>query len=141
MKGIVKQLSIFVNNEPGALAHMTKQLLNCNVNIKAFNIAESEGFGVLRAIVENPEENAKKLKKLGVVVKLTDVLVISLSEDPGSLHEVVDKIAESKTNIEYAYAHRSNGKAVLFIKAENPGEMLEFAKRVGLPLVDDEEIE
>ena len=51
----ITQLSIFISNEPGSLAGMTKALKECGVNIKAFIIAESSGFGVFRAIVDDPE--------------------------------------------------------------------------------------
>ena len=51
----ITQLSIFISNEPGSLAAMTKALKECSVNIKAFNIAESSGFGVFRAIVDDPD--------------------------------------------------------------------------------------
>ena len=52
---IIKQLSIFINNEPGRLAQIAAALKECEINMKAFNIAESSGFGVLRAIVDDPD--------------------------------------------------------------------------------------
>ena len=55
MNDMITQLSIFVNNEPGSLANMAKVLKECNVSLKAFNISESSGFGVVSAIVYNPD--------------------------------------------------------------------------------------
>ena len=52
---IITQLSIFVNNEPGRLAAIAGILKECSINLKAFNLAESTEFGILRAIVDEPE--------------------------------------------------------------------------------------
>ena len=35
----ITQLSIFINNEPGAIANISKTLKEANINLKAFNIA------------------------------------------------------------------------------------------------------
>ena len=65
----ITQLSIFISNEPGSLAAMTRTLKECDVNIKAFNIAESSGFGVFRAIVDDPEGSYAKLKGKNLIVR------------------------------------------------------------------------
>ena len=43
---IITQLSIFVNNEPGRLAHIASVLKECDINMRAFNLAESTEFGI-----------------------------------------------------------------------------------------------
>ena len=58
---IITQLSIFVNNAPGSLANVAKTLHECNINMKACNLAESTEFGILRAIVDEPEQAIAKL--------------------------------------------------------------------------------
>ena len=71
---IISQLSIFVNNEPGRLAHIASVLKECGINMRAFNLAESTEFGILRAIVDKPDEAFEKLKATGIIVKKTDVI-------------------------------------------------------------------
>ena len=48
----LKQLSIFSENKPGRLKRITKVLAEEGVNILAINIASSNGFGVLKFIVD-----------------------------------------------------------------------------------------
>jgi hypothetical protein len=48
----VKQISIFSENKPGKLHKITKVLAEAGVNILAINIASSNGFGVIRFIVD-----------------------------------------------------------------------------------------
>ena len=80
---MIKQLSIFINNEPGRLAQIAAALKECSVNMKAFNIAESSGFGVFRAIVDEPERAFDELSKKGIVVKVTDVIAMPMIDRPG----------------------------------------------------------
>ena len=39
MNDMITQLSIFVNNEAGSLANMAKVLMECKVNLKAYNLS------------------------------------------------------------------------------------------------------
>ena len=87
---IITQLSIFVNNEPGRLAHIASVLKDCGINMRAFNLAESTEFGILRAIVEDPEAAFEKLKSTGIIVKKTDVIGVVIEDTPGSLFQAAD---------------------------------------------------
>ena len=92
MSNIIKQLSIFVNNEPGRLAHITSVLKECKINMRAFNLAESTEFGILRTIVENPDEAYDALKAKGIIVKKTDVIGVYLVDTPGALFDAADAL-------------------------------------------------
>ena len=59
----ITQLSIFINNEPGAIANISKTLKEANINLKAFNIAEGSGFGVLRAIADKPKDARERRER------------------------------------------------------------------------------
>ncbi|MDR0778031.1 MAG: hypothetical protein LBE48_01135 [Methanomassiliicoccaceae archaeon] len=116
---MIKQLSIFINNEPGRLAQIAAALKECDINIKAFNIAESSGFGVFRAIVDDPDRAYKELSKKGIIVKETNVIAIPMMDRPGGLLEVSRAIGDAKINIEYGYAYSGNGKASFFFRVDD----------------------
>ena len=94
----ITQLSIFINNEPGAIANISKTLKEANINLKAFNIAEGSGFGVLRAIADKPKDAADKLKKQNIIVKLTDVIAVPMVDQPGSIYEVSKVFGDENIN-------------------------------------------
>ena len=75
---IITQLSIFVNNEPGRLAAVAAILKECGINVKACNLAESTEFGILRAIVDKPDEAYDKIRAKGVIVKKTEVIGVAV---------------------------------------------------------------
>ena len=60
---MARAYAIFANGgkEITPMAIRTVEDKNGNVNLKAFNISESSGFGVFRAIVDNPDEAYDRL--------------------------------------------------------------------------------
>ena len=63
----VKQISVFLENRPGALAEFTRILEKSNMNLRALSLAESEDFGIVRVIVDDPFETIRILKDEGYV--------------------------------------------------------------------------
>ena len=51
-----KQVSIFLENEKGRLAEVTKLLADEGINIRAMALADTVEFGVLRLIVDDREQ-------------------------------------------------------------------------------------
>jgi hypothetical protein len=99
----LKQISIFSENKPGRLKKITKVLAEEGVNILAINIASSNGFGVLKFIVDNCDLAYQKLKQKGFTVSLNEVLAIELVDKPGGLFEVATILSKKRINIENAY--------------------------------------
>ena len=116
----ITQLSIFISNEPGSLAAMTLALKECGVNIKAFNIAESSGFGVFRAIVDDPEGSYTKLKAKNLIVKKTDIVGVIVENTPGGLFSAAKILGDANINIEYGYALEGGREPIMFFRVDNP---------------------
>ncbi|NYT15633.1 MAG: ACT domain-containing protein [Methanomassiliicoccales archaeon] len=132
---VIKQLSIFSENRYGRLFEIANALKEANINLFAFSIAEAEGFGVIRAIVDDPEKARDKLSSLGFMVSFTEVLAIEMRDVPGGLAEAVKILKEARINIEYAYAYSGREKAVLIIRVDNIEEAVEKIKESGANLV------
>ena len=63
----VKQLSVFLENRPGALYGMTGILSQNKIDMRALSVAETRDFGILRIIVDDPYKTATVLKDAGYV--------------------------------------------------------------------------
>ena len=133
---IITQLSIFVNNEPGSFAGITAALKECGINLKAFNIAESSGFGVLRAIADNPENACRTLRDKNIVVKLTDVIAVPMEDKPGEIYNVTKVFGDNNINIEYAYAYASPKGPAVFFRVDNPEIAIKALEAAGLKTLD-----
>jgi hypothetical protein len=124
----LKQISIFSENKPGRLKKITKVLAEEGVNILAINIASSNGFGVLKFIVDKCELAYQKLKQKGFTVSLNEVLAIELIDKPGGLFEVATILSKKRINIENAYVLilESRKKAFLIVDTND----IEKAKKL-----------
>lgn len=138
-KYIISQLSIFVNNSPGSLAKTSRVLEECGINMKACNLAESTEFGILRAIVDNPDIALKKLTDRGIIVKKTALIGIKIAAVPGSLYKPAKVLGDAGINIEYGYAFTGNVEG-LFIRVDDPEKAIEALRKAGLELVEQSEI-
>jgi len=137
---MIKQLSIFINNEPGRLAQIAAALKECNVNLKAFNIAESSGFGVFRAIVEEPDRAYRELSKKGIVVKETNVIAIPMVNRPGGLLDVAKVIGDANINVEYGYAYVNKETASFFFRVDDASAAVKKLQAAGIRVLKRSEV-
>lgn len=121
-KYIIRQVSLFSENKPGRLASMAKACQEEGINILAFSIAEADGFGVIRALVDKPDLAHKKLTDLGFNVAFTNVIGVEMKDEPGGLYEIASKLADAKINIEYSYAYSGKDRAVLILRVDQVEE-------------------
>jgi len=107
----VRQLSIFLNNEPGSLSKVCQILEDAKVNIRALSIVDSTDFGLLRLIVDKTDLAIKTLEEGNHSVKITPVLVAELGDQPGGLNAILTPLHKHGVNIEYVYAFAGGAKA------------------------------
>ena len=131
----ITQLSIFISNEPGSLAAMTRALKECDVNIRAFNIAESSGFGVFRAIVEEPDKAYDRLKEKNLIIRKTDIVGVAVKDTPGGLFSAAKVLGDANINIEYGYAHGGRKEPIIFLRVDDPAAAVKAFKDAKMPVV------
>lgn len=137
MTKTIKQISLFSENKPGRLAKIADVLGREKINIRAFTIAESGDFGIVRLVVDFPDKAHDVLKKEGFTVSETDVIGIEINDEPGSMKDVAELFAEGNINIDYAYAFIGrNQKAVLIARVSDLDSALAFLKTKGVSLLE-----
>lgn len=99
----VKQISVFLENSTGTLAELTQLLGEKGIDLIALSIADTEHYGILRAIVSDTDKAVSELKNAGYTVKLTDVLAVSVPDKPGGLSVVLEALAEENIGVNYVY--------------------------------------
>lgn len=100
----IKQISVFVENRPGALQAMTDVLADNNIDMRAMSLAETKDFGIVRIIVDNVYAATTLLKDSGYVHSVTPVLGVAIPDTPGGLNKVLAMLTSAEINIEYMYA-------------------------------------
>ncbi|MCU0633174.1 MAG: ACT domain-containing protein [Methanolinea sp.] len=135
-KFVIKQISVFSENKPGRLAAIARALQEEEINILAFSIAEADGFGVVRALVDKPKKAHEKLGGLGFNVAFTDVIAVQMKDEPGGLYETARILGEGKINIEYAYAYSGKEGAVLILRVDNVEAAISAIQKGGGTLLE-----
>lgn len=134
----VIQLSIFIENKAGRVTEITDALSKADLNIRGFAISDTEDYGIVRVIVDNPEKGAAVLADAGFTVKKTPVVIINLSEDtPGGLAAVLRAVSDAGVNIEYIYSLISTYLAINVKDIDEATRLLEDA---GVDLISAEQI-
>lgn len=100
----VKQLSVFAENKPGAVAEIIDVLQREGIDIRAMNVADTQDFGILRLIVSDTDKARSALSESGCVVSVTEVVCVEMPDKPGALYEIINLLASQGVNIEYMYA-------------------------------------
>jgi hypothetical protein len=134
----IKQISVFLENNAGRLADVTRVLADAAINIRAISIADTADFGILRLIVDKSDAAIAALNKAAFTTRLTDVVAVEIGDTPGCLATVMELFQKSRVNIEYLYASLEGkvGKAVVIFKLENLEEGLKIIADHGLSMVD-----
>ena len=117
----IKQLTVFVENKQGSVVSITKLLSKENINIRALSIAETDGFGILRLIVDDELTAQKALSGEGYLIKITEVVGVKIGDAPGKLSEALDVLDKANINVEYLYAFmaRTEKHAYVVIRVED----------------------
>ncbi len=138
----IKQLSIFVENKAGGLAEVTRTLYENNIDMRTLSIAETPDFGVLRAIVNDPEKTAAILTEAGYICKVTPVLAAEIEDRPGGLNKVLELLSENGINLEYTYAFvtRTADKAYMVLRPADNESAAQVLTNGGIRLVCADEL-
>ncbi len=138
----IQQISVFLENKPGRLAHVALVLRDNKINIRALTIADTSDFGILRMIVNKPELANDMLKKAGFTVKINTVIAVEIDDREGIFYDIMDMCDKKALNIEYTYSfvEQYSNKAILFLRIENVDAAIEEFKKNGYTLLTDEEV-
>jgi len=117
----VKQISVFIENKKGKLAEATRFIADKNINLRALSIADTQDFGILRIICEDPVAANVELQEGGFITTMTDVLAAAISDEPGSLAAILEVLSEANVVVEYTYAFLSakSGAYMIFRVDDN----------------------
>jgi len=137
---IIKQLSIFIENETGRLAMVTQLLASNNINISALSVADTKEFGILRLIVSDPDKAVEMLRKEGVSVSLTNVMCLSVAHCPGTLAKALKVLSECRISVEYMYAFAVGEKASTIFKVNDIEKAIQCLEKSNLEVLKAEEV-
>jgi len=130
----IPQISLIVENKPGAMIAPCELLSRAGINIVTLSLAESPSCGTLRLIVAEAEQACELLKQAGYDATLRDVLAIEVVDEPGGLLELLRIFRDAQINVAtmYAFTSRLGDSAVLIFNFDDVDAAIAALTRAGI---------
>jgi len=133
----IKQLSVFLENRTGRINEVAKILGASNINMKAFSMAETADFGILRLIVPEVDKAVQVLRDASFAVMLTDVVCLNTTNVSGALSNILESLASNDIFIEYMYAFSEGETANVVIRANDMDKCVSVLGECGCTLIKE----
>ena len=134
---MLKQVSVFAQNERGMMEKITAILLSEGINILGSVTNDSAEYGIVRMVVSDPERTIEALKREGFLCRLSDVIGVEVKDEVGNLHKRLVALSESNINVNYLYLsfNRSSGNPIMVFSAEDVYEVEECLETKGFEVL------
>ena len=140
----LRQLGVFIDNKLGSLSKTIAILDNAKIKILALSIVDTGEFGLLRLILDDPEQATKifedanlTLAKSRMNTEVTSIII----DEKNNISRVTEILGNNNTNIDYAYLSpiQKDGKNALIIgvKDTEKAEKILKENNIGFLSVDD----
>ncbi len=120
MTKIRTQISVHMENRPGALAELTAVLTDAGTNILAVSVPDSGEYGTVRILTDNVMAARDALQDAELPHAASDVLEVVLPHQTGALAKMTRLLDEEQVVIRYAYCTISEGvdSATCFLQVD-----------------------
>ena len=138
----IRQISMFIENKPGQLSTVCRDLAETGVNIATLSLADAADFGIVRMIVDDHEKAKMVLAEKGHIATVREVIAVCVPDRPGGMAEVMQVLDEAEANIEYSYAfafHKGE-KAVLVFRVDDNDKAERALKGAGFTTLGEDEV-
>ena len=140
----LKQISVFVENKPGKMQHLTQVLADHQVDMRALSLAETSDFGIVRIIVDDVYAASTMLKDEGFIHTVNKVLGVAIPDEPGGLNTVLAVLSEAQINVEYMYAFMGGkdvSHAYMIFRVEDRKAAVAALGAKGIHCIDQDELD
>lgn len=106
---MLKDLTVLLDDQPGALAKLGEALGRAEINIEGVAGMTVIGRGLIHILVEEAEKTRRALEANEIDVEgEREVLVVDVDDRPGELGNIARRLADEGVNIELAYLATSD---------------------------------
>ena len=138
---MIEQVSVFLENRPGHLAHLARTIADAGINMRALMVADTEQFGVARIICDHPRAAREALESEGFGVSIAKVIAVQMPDRPGGLAEVLEALGAEGINVEYAYAFVEPGaNAAVDIFRVDDDRAADVLQAAGITVIESDKL-
>jgi len=138
----IKQISVFLQNKPNAMAKFVEALSKNKIDMRALSLAEASDFGIVRVIVDDVYNAMQILKEEGYICSANKVLAVAIPDEPGGLAKVIQYLGNDGINIEYMYAFSTRQKdlAYMIFRVQDNEKAVQNLTKNNIKLICQEEL-
>ena len=136
----LRQLSVFLPNQPGQLANFFELLMKNKIYIRSLTVAETEDYGLLLLLVDQFENCVELLEEKEILYSIPEVVAVRLSDNIGQLYEIAKTLGSNNINIEYLYTyseHTSQAKTITVLRLDDNEKGNEVLKSKGFEVIEN----
>ena len=142
----IKQISVFLENTPGALREMTELLGKGGVDLLALSIADTQNFGIVRLIVHSDmiDPAVALLKQNGYIAKVNHVICAAVPDRPLGLCELLSIIEQAGLSVEYMYSFlrkAGDGTAHMILRLNDGARAVQVFGMKDVTMLSQEEVD
>ena len=142
----IKQISVFLDNHPGALREMTELLGKAGVDLLALSVADTQNFGIIRVIVDSASTDfsVKLLRDNGYVAKVNHVICAEVPDRPLGLCELLGLVEKAELSVEYMYSFlraSNNGEAHMILRLSNGEKAAQLFQMHDVKMMSQDEVD
>ena len=109
------------------------------IQIIASTVADTQDYGIYRVLCDQPTRAFLMLREAGINVQLSDVIALSIDDEPGRAAQAISTLSQAGVSILYMYSFLWKGKGVLVLRAqpaEKAQEVITIQKLAYLTEID-----
>jgi hypothetical protein len=99
----MEQITVLVQDTPGALADICEAFGRNGINIKAISAEGLGEAGIIHIITGDMNTAKKTLTREGYIFSINEIVAVRLPDRPGELGKITRKLADESVNIQYIY--------------------------------------
>jgi hypothetical protein len=139
---VVTQIAVFLENKPGRIEAVTGILTQADINLRGITVSSQGDYGVMKILPDNPEKAYSVLKNHHLNLSKISVLVVRISDEPGSLHGTLELLSRHGINIEecYGIGLKQNQSALIVLEIDDYKQAETVLVQNGVTLLTDKEV-
>lgn len=136
----VKQISVILDNVPGALTKLLDILDKEDIKTKAISAASTEESSTLRLVVNDTHRAVTTLRSFNFNIKVSPVIAVEVPTHPGGMNAIVKPLSDGDVNIHYIYTtiERIGKETILIIGCDPIERAIEILRQQWVNFVGDE---
>ena len=128
----IRQISLSLENVPGAFLNVSECLANEGINIRAISVADTSDISTVRFVADDPPKTARVLRSRNYAVKETDVIAMEVPDHPGGLRAILKPLKEANINVLYFYPYLGRGESgqpIVILGVDRTEEAMEVLEK------------